>query len=280
MNDHRAQMETNRRSWDQRVPIHLRSATYSAHLVALRRGEDCLDPLSRIILEEVGDVTGKSLLHLQCHIGHDTLSWARRGAKVTGLDFSPPAINTARELAEELGIDARFVCANVYDAAEAIDERFDIVFASLGVFCWIPDVRRWMTVAAAMLKPGGMLYIMDGHPFADMLDDRPDAPDGITIADDYFYRGPYHEAPGPSYAVDPAAPDQVCGETVEWTHTVGDFVNAVIGADLQLECLHEHPLSTYRKFKAMVPGEADRWHLPGELRDKVPMLMSIRATKA
>ena len=145
-------IETNRRTWDQRVPIHLGSAMYGQSFAALEAGGHSLAP---VIVEEVGDVRGKSLLHLQCHIGHDTLSWARLGARVTGLDFSRPAIDVARQLAKTLKCDAQFVCSDVYDAAETIDERFDVVFASEGVFCWVPDLVRWMCVAAGLLKREG-----------------------------------------------------------------------------------------------------------------------------
>lgn len=272
MTDTDAHMETNRRSWDQCVPIHLQSHMYGEFFTTLRNGGHCLDP---IIVEEVGDVAGKSLLHLQCHVGHDTLSWARLGARVTGLDFSLPAIEAARNLATELELDARFVGANVYDALEAIDERFDLVFASVGVFCWIPDLPRWMRVAASMLKKGGVLYVMDGHPFADWIGERTDVPEGIGIAANYFDRGPHRFGPGPSYASD--SPDQTVGDGVEWTHTLGDFVNAVIAAGFRIEFLHEHPSDFFQRFKFMQRDDDGRWRLPGNLCDKVPMVMSMRA---
>jgi len=272
MTDTHAHMDINRRSWDQRVPIHLQSQMYGESFAALRNGGHCLDP---IIVEEVGDVTGKSLLHLQCHIGHDTLSWARLGARVTGLDFSLPAIEAARNLAAELELDARFLCANVYDAAQVIENRFDVVFASVGVFCWIPDLERWMRVAASMLKKGGVFYMMDGHPFADLIDERADVPEGIGIAGNYFDRGPHHFGPGPSYASD--SPEQTAGDAVEWTRTLGDFVNGAIAAGLRIEFLHEHPRDFFQRFKPMERDGDGRWRLPGNLCDRVPLVMSLRA---
>ena len=121
--------------------------------------------LNDVEREEVGPVSGKSLLHLQCHFGMDTMSWARLGAEATGVDFSDAAIDLARSLNDELGLSARFLCSNVYDLPGALDEQFDIVFTSHGVLCWLPDLDGWAGVIDNHLKPGGLFYIIDGHPF-------------------------------------------------------------------------------------------------------------------
>lgn len=177
----------NRANWDDRVPIHLASAFYDVD--GFRAGASSLRPFETA---EVGDVTGQRLLHLQCHIGLDTLSWARRGAVVTGLDFSQPAIEAARSLATDLGIDATFVTADVYDAATALPgQRFDIVYTGTGTgaLVWLPDLSRWAEVVAGLLAPGGFLYLVEGHPFAQVLDDA----QGKTVVRDYFTAEPQIE---------------------------------------------------------------------------------------
>jgi 2-polyprenyl-3-methyl-5-hydroxy-6-metoxy-1,4-benzoquinol methylase len=159
--------ELNRANWDDRVPVHLASEYYN--VAGFRSGVSSLRPFESA---EVGDVTGKRLLHLQCHVGLDALSWARLGAQVIGLDFSEPAIKAARSLAADLGIDASFVVADVYDAVTALaGQRFDVVYTGTGALVWLPDMTRWAQVVAALLEPGGLLYLVEGHPFAQILDE-------------------------------------------------------------------------------------------------------------
>jgi len=152
----------NRASWNARTPVHLRSRFYD--LEAFKAGQTSLKPIE---LEQVGDVRGKSLLHLQCHFGQDTLSWARLGARVTGLDLSDVAIAEARALASGLGIRARFVEGNVYDAPALLGgERFDVVFTSYGVVGWLPRLEPWARAIAASLAPGGTFHGVEFHPAA------------------------------------------------------------------------------------------------------------------
>ncbi|NJO67654.1 MAG: class I SAM-dependent methyltransferase, partial [Rhodospirillales bacterium] len=156
----------NRRVWDEWARINAASDFYD--MAAFRAGETSLKPIE---LEEVGPVAGKSLLHLQCHFGQDTLSWARMGAKVTGVDLSPEAIRRAQALAGELGIDARFICSDVLALDALGEETFDIVFVSYGALIWLPDLDRWARTVARHLKPGGMLHLVEFHPMIMMLDD-------------------------------------------------------------------------------------------------------------
>ena len=144
--------EANRRHWDEVVPIHMRSALYDVD--SFKAGTSKLKPVER---EELRDVRGKTMLHLQCHFGLDTLSWGREGAVVTGVDFSEPAIDAARELAAETGIEARFILSEVYSLPDRLSEEFDIVFTSYGAICWLPDISRWAGVVARFLNPGGTL---------------------------------------------------------------------------------------------------------------------------
>lgn len=243
----------NRANWDDRVPIHVAGSFYDVPGFVAGR-----DTLRDFELAEVGDVNGRTLLHLQCHIGLDTLSWARRGATVTGLDFSAPAVEVAGNLAAQVGVStARFVTAEMYEAVDALAaQTFDIVYTGFGALCWLPDLARWARTAAALVAPGGFLYLAEYHPFADVL-----AEDGRTVEHDYFRRDPLVvDAPG-TYA-DPSAATTAT-VTVEWLHGIGDVVSALAAAGLRLEFLHEHDHGHFR--------------LPAGLR--VPQVYSLRASK-
>ncbi|MGH8882387.1 MAG: class I SAM-dependent methyltransferase, partial [Stackebrandtia sp.] len=157
MNDTPDYRTVNLANWDERVPIHLGSDFYD--LDGFKRHRDSLNAFER---EEMGDVSGRTLVHLQCHFGRDTLSWAKYGARVAGVDFSAAAIEAASGLAAELDIDAQFVTADVYDAAKALDGKsFDIVYTGIGALCWLPDMTRWAETVASLLKPGGFLYLAE-----------------------------------------------------------------------------------------------------------------------
>jgi SAM-dependent methyltransferase len=233
-------IEANREHWNEVAPLHAESDFYRVQ--SFRDGESKLKPVE---VAELGDVRGKTLLHLQCHFGLDTLSWARDGgARVTGVDFAPDAVGTARALAEELGIPARFIESEIYSLPEKLDERFDVVFTSYGALCWLPDIRRWAEVAAHFVKPGGVLYVVEFHPIVDVFDDAPGA-------DDLRFRYRYFQGEAPvkfqgtgTYAVGDAGIKH--DTTYTWVHPIGDVVTAVIDAGLRLEFLHEFPFSTYQ----------------------------------
>ncbi len=223
-------LENNRSLWNGWTRLHERSRFYD--LEGFKTGKSTLEPLE---IEEVGDVAGKSLLHLQCHFGMDTLSWARRGARVTGADFSDEAVKLARVLAAELNLPAEFVCSNIYDLPRVLEGEFDIVFTSYGVLSWLPDLNAWGKVIAHFLKPGGAFHLVEYHPFTSMLGD-----DGHT------FEYPYFHTPDPvklhstgSYAA-PEATDFTHTE-YNWSHSLADVVNALVRAGLRLEFLHEFP---------------------------------------
>ncbi len=202
-------------------------------LAGFKRGETSLKSIE---LEEVGEVEGKSLLHLQCHFGMDTLSWARLGASVTGVDFSDKAIAVAKSLGDEVGIHARFICSNIYDLPQRLDERFDIVYTSYGVLCWLPDLSKWASVIEGFLKPGGMFYIVEGHPILNIFDNS-NAATGFRVAQSYFHKTePVRWEPEGDYADKNAA---VRNPSFEWTHSLSDIINALIGAGLKIEFVHE-----------------------------------------
>ncbi|MEM6561929.1 MAG: class I SAM-dependent methyltransferase [Planctomycetota bacterium] len=265
----------NQSSWDARVPVHLEAYSYNKALDKLRAGGHSLgqDVIDAVTVG-AGNVEGKTLVHLMCHLGLDTLSWSRLGAKATGIDFSEPALDAARGFAQELGLDTEFVHSDVYDAADALDRQFDIVFTSEGVLCWLPDMPGWARVIARLLKPSGTFYLMDGHPFADVFDDA-DTPDGVAITHGYFDRKPLHFAPGPSYV----GGDSNLPECVEWVHPVSDILNALIDAGLVIQRVEEHPNAFFEKYKAMQPVSDGVHDLPGNLRGKLPMRLMVRATK-
>lgn len=232
--------------------------------------------LKRVELGEVGDVRGLSLLHLQCHFGLDTLSWARLGADATGVDFSEPAIGMARALCAETGVAARFVACNVYDLPRVLDApgAFDVVFASYGVLGWLPDIPEWARVAAHFLRPGGAFHLVEFHPFAGMFDDESEAE--LRIRYPYFHdREPLEFENTGSYA-DPTA--DVATRGYEWSHPVSDVANALIGAGLRIERLREYPFSAYRQLPMMMQDADGWWRLPGSAGD-VPLMYSIQAVK-
>lgn len=260
----------NQAHWNALVPIHARSDFYD--VAGFKAGKTALMPVER---EEVGDVTGKRLLHLQCHFGLDTLSWARLGAEVTGVDYSDEGIAVARSLSVETGLPARFVLSSVYELPQVLSGEFDIVFTSYGVLCWLPDLGRWAQVIAHFLRPGGFFYIVEGHPFAGVFYNEPDAA-GLRVAYPYFPR-PAPEA----YSGDGTYADEQADihfTSYEWSHSLSEIVDAVLGAGLRLEFLHEFPFAGYRAMPFMVQREDGYWRLP-ELLDSVPLLFSLRARK-
>lgn len=261
-------LETNRALWDERVPIHVASAFYD--VAGFRAGGSSLRDFE---LAELGEVAGRRLLHLQCHFGLDTLSWARRGAVVTGLDFSAPAIETARSLAEHIGAtDARFVCADVYRAGEALEGRtYDIVYTGIGALCWLPDLIRWAQVVRSLLAPGGTLYLAELHPVADMLGE-----DGRTVENDYFRTEPdIGDEPG-SYVDFSARTEH--NRSIGWSHPIGEVVTSVAGAGLRIEFLHEHDFTLFARYPVLKPLDHYRHGFPPG-HPRVPMLYSLRATR-
>jgi SAM-dependent methyltransferase len=256
----------NRSNWDDRVPIHLASEFYD--LDGFRAGASSLRPFE---VAEAGDVAGKRLVHLQCHVGLDTLSWARNGALVTGLDFSEPAVNAARWLAADLAIDASFVAADVYDAVSALGgRRFDVVYTGVGALVWLPDMAGWAQVVAALLAPGGFLYLVEGHPFAGVLDDT----EGAAVVSDYFSSGPQVEDYPYTYTDGPALEHT---RSVWFQHQLGQVVTALAGAGLRIDFLHEHDFDTFQRFESLERHGAE-YRFPAG-RPRIPMMYSLRATR-
>lgn len=227
-----------------------------------KAGHESLRPFE---VEELGDVGGKSLLHLQCHFGLDTLSWARRGAKVTGADFAERSIRLARSLAEETNIEAEFVCANLYELPDVLDERFDIVYTSFGVLAWLHDIDEWGRVVAGLLKPGRTFYVAEYHPITYVLDDEANEP---IVRNRYF---PTEE---------PVAYKEPRGRPVYgWRFTLGGVLSALTQAGLRIEFLHEFSFSESPHMSFLEPKGPGRWILPHRFGGELPLMFSIRAVK-
>ena len=265
----------NRALWDEWVDINAASDFYG--LEEFREGGTKLRPYE---LEEVGPVAGKSLLHLQCHFGMDTFSWAREGARVTGVDFSPRGIEVARRLADELGIAATFIESDVYELPSKLEDRFEVVYTSRGVLNWLPDLHRWAQVAAHFLDPGGILYITELHPIVNVFDDESTEPI-------LRLRYPYWTPARPmefdnigSYA------DRTKRVTVpheyDWSHSLGEIVTAIADAGLSIEFLHEFDFAEWH-IPPLVERDGDVWRMPpgrfGDPEGQLPLSFSLRASK-
>lgn len=225
--------QANRDAWNALAKTHFENY----HVNKLRAGEPLLHEL---IQTEVGDVRGKSLIHLLCHIGTDTLSWKLLGAEVTGVDISPEAIKYARVLAEQLGVPATFILSDVMELAGKITTTYDIVFASIGVLCWIPDIDRFAGLVRRLLKPGGFFYILDGHPFRNVLDEND--PGGLVVKNNYFNNGPWEYQNFGDYVVKDL---KFPSKSYEWTWRLGQVVTAFCSAGLRVAFLHEFPQYFY-----------------------------------
>jgi SAM-dependent methyltransferase len=265
-------LAANRRNWDERVPIHRRDRSGFYAIERFLAGDK---QLHAIEAGELGEVAGKRLIHLQCHFGLDTLTLARQGASVTGIDFSPAAIAEARRLAATIGVAAEFVCTSVYDAREAVAGQFDIVFTTWGTVVWLPDLRPWARTIAALLGPGGFLYFADAHPNMLVLEER----DGRLVhehAIDTPADAPLAFDTPQTYNQD--ATPLAATRTYEWIHSISRVVGALRGAGLTLDFLHEHQGFPRPPFPMCVRGADGMWHLPDAV-PAFPLSYSLRATK-
>lgn len=257
--------EANRQAWNLRTEWHKHSEFYD--VAAWKQGKESLTPIE---LREVGDVAGKSLLHLQCHFGQDTLSWARRGATVTGCDLSDKAIDYARQLSAELNLPAQFVCCNVYDLPTHLEGQFDIVFTSYGTIGWLPDLKPWAKVVQHFLKPGGFFYIADFHPVVWMMDD-----------DFTFLKYPYHNAgviPTENTGSYAAKDVEQHYTDYGWNHSLSEIINALLEEGLRLEFFNEYPYSPYNCFQKTVQGSDGFYRIQG-LENVIPLVYSLKVWK-
>ena len=263
-------LATNRANWDERVGLHLASRFYDVdRWLADRPG-----PRPRE-LDALGDAAGLELVHLQCHFGLDTLAWADAGARVTGLDFSPEAVEAARHLAARAGLHDRstFICANVYDAARVLAPRsFDIVYVSLGALVWLPSVGRWADQVAALARPGGRLYLHEIHPVAWSL-----AYQSPTFAHTYFEEPDPYVDDSPDTYTDADRP-LVNTRTYEWNHGIGEVVMALISRGMRIDRLEEHDWTVDQQFPWLVETAPHRWTTETG-KPRLPLSYTLVATR-
>jgi len=283
MENHDQYFEANKNLWNQRTIVHKDSSFYN--LAGFKAGENVLTPIE---LNELGDpeasgqvVKGKKMLHLQCHFGMDSLNWARLGADVTGVDLSDEAIKEARQLNDDLGMNAKFICCNVYDLHPKNSESskipllegrevYDIVFTSYGTIGWLPDLDKWAEIIAYYLKPGGTFYMADFHPVVWMFDDE------FTHIKYYYENRELIVTENYGTYTDRNA--DIKGKEYSWNHSISEVLNALIHAGLKIEFFNEHMYSPYLCFRNSVESEKGKWHIKG-MEGKIPMVYSLKAIK-
>jgi SAM-dependent methyltransferase len=265
MDEHTNFFNVNKATWNKKVAIHAQSEMYN--MEAFKTGKTSLMPYE---LKALGDVSGKSLLHLQCHFGQDTLSWSRMGAKCTGIDLSDKGITLAKQLNEELDLDAEFVCCNVLDTSKYVFETFDIVFTSYGTIGWLPDLKPWALMIAERLKVGGTFYIVEFHPILWMFDYE----DGKAELKYHYSQDDviYDEYEG-TYA---NKDSKIVSKEYGWNHGLSDLVNALIEAGLEIDYLNEHDESPYNVFPDLLRLDNGMYKIKNQ---RFPMIFEIKATK-
>lgn len=264
------QFGANLAHWNELVAINARSEYYA--LEQFKAGGCALHSLER---EELGPVAGRTLLHLQCHFGLDSLSWARLGARVTGVDFSAEGIRLARQLSQECAIPAEFIESNLYDLPEHLQGQFDIVFTSYGALTWLSDLTSWAKIVTHFLKPGGVFYMAEMHPHS-MVFDETSSGFPLRVANSYFDKEAIEVEVEGSYADRSAVTQQkVC---YQWNYPLGRVVSALIEAGLQLEFLHEFPYTVFQQFPFLELCQDGYYRLPGG-QELVPLMFSVKGKK-
>jgi len=258
-------LELNKKAWNDKTAYHAASDFYD--MPGFMAGKSTLQDIE---LELLGNISGKKVLHLQCHFGQDTLSMARLGAEVTGVDFSEVAIQKGRDIAAQLNLPATFICCDIYSLPELLNEEFDIVFTSYGTIGWLPDVNRWANVVSHFLKPGGIFVFADFHPVLWMFDNNFTA---ITYR--YFKDEAIIETETGTYA-DTTAP--ISNQTVGWNHSLTEILNSLIKNNLEIQVFNEYDYSPYDCFNGTAEYEPGRFRI-ANLGNKIPMVYSIKAIK-
>lgn len=256
----------NRALWNAKVPHHLEAEFYE--VAAFKAGKNVL---REIELAALPDVKGKSILHLQCHFGQDTLCWARMGAVCTGVDFSHKAIRVARNLNKELGLDATFVESNIFDLKNNLDGQFDIVYTSYGVLAWLNDIDAWAEIVNHFLAKGGTFFIAEFHPTLYMLDW-----DKLTVSYDYFHKDEPDEEESQGTYANPTATIKM--KEYFWSHSLSEIFQALMGQGLKIESFQEYPWSPYPCFPHVESIGESRWKIKG-LPDSFPYVYSLKMTK-
>lgn len=257
--------EINRKSWNQRVDVHMDSDFYD--MEGFLSGKTSLNSIE---MELLGDIRGKEILHLQCHFGQDTISLAREGAIVTGVDLSDKAIDRAKALASQCDVEVSFIQCDIYDLPNHLDRQYDIVFTSYGTIGWLPDLDKWASVVSRYLRPQGQFVIVEFHPVVWMFDQ-----DFRKIEFNYFNTGAIVENEEGTYA-DKKAP--ISQQSIVWNHSLSEVVNSLIKCGLAVNSLDEYDYSPYNCFKNTVESSPKKFIIK-HLENKIPMIFAIEATK-
>lgn len=255
----------NKKWWDKVAQIHITSKLYD--VPSFKKGKTSLNSIEK---EELRNVKGKTLLHLMCHFGMDTLSWARLGAKVTGVDISDESINLARKLSKEINTPAEFIYSDIFDLPKVLNKKFDIIFMSYGVLCWISSIEKWAKLINRYLKKGGIFYIVELHPFTNILSYD------FKFAYKYFNRGPEEDDSQGTYADWNA---KIKGSTYLWSYTISDVINVLINEGLKLEYVHEFPFTMYDQFPGFMKKNKKGQYVLKNKKIEIPLLFSLKATK-
>jgi len=265
MNKEDNYIEINRQSWNNRTETHLKSEFYD--LDNFVKGKTSLNSIE---LDLLGDVKGKTILHLQCHFGQDTISLSRLGAEVTGIDLSDKAIQSAQQIAKDTHSNANFICCDIYDLPNHLDKQFDIVFTSYGTIGWLPDLDKWANIVSHYLKPNGQFVFVEFHPVVWMFDDNFE-----KIGYNYFNSGAIVESESGTYADKTA---EISQENVMWNHGLSEVMNSLINNGLEINSLNEYDYSPYNCFNKTVEFEPNKYRI-AHLQNKIPMVFSIVAKK-
>ncbi len=258
-------LSINKESWNKQTPIHIASDFYD--VPNFLKGKNSLNSIE---LELLGDVSGKNILHLQCHFGQDSISLARLGAKVTAVDLSDVAIDYGRKLNEQTNTDVTFICCDIYDLPNQLEEQFDIVFTSYGTIGWLPDINKWANVVAQFLKPKGEFIMAEFHPVVWMYNRSQS-----HIQHRYFNSGPIEEIEEGTYAEPDAKIKQ---EYISWNHGLSEVVNSLISKGLTIGALQEFDYSPYNCFQNTVEVEPGKFQIK-QWGNKVPLVYAIKAVK-
>lgn len=265
MNSEQNYIEINRQSWNTKTEVHLQSEFYD--LEGFMNGKTSLNEIE---LNLLGNINGKTILHLQCHFGQDTISLSRLGATVTGVDLSDKAIESAKQIAAKTDSTATFICCDMYDLPNHLAQPFDIVFTSYGTIGWLPDLDKWAKIVSRFLKPNGQFVFVEFHPVVWMFDDNFD-----KIGYRYFNSGAIIETESGTYA-DKNAP--ITQEYVMWNHGLSEVINSLLNNGLQLQQLNEYDYSPYNCFNKTIEFEPKKYRIE-HLEDKIPMVYAVVAKK-
>ena len=258
-------IKINRELWNKKTPVHVASKFYDVE--GFIAGKTSLNPAE---LDSLGDVKGKSILHLQCHFGQDTLSWARLGADVTGVDLSDKAIDEAKKLNDKLGLNAEFICCNVYDLKEHLDKKFDIVLTSYGTIGWLPDLNKWAEIISHFLKPGGTFFIAEFHPVLWMFNEN-----FTEFQYSYFNDVPIIETVKNTYTDGDAEINLL---SYGWNHPLSEIFTPLLKNNFKISEFKEYPYSYYNCFNKAIQNKDGWWEIKG-MEGKLPLMYSIKAIK-